>query len=56
MSRDVVDPAETDTEVRATSNSVWYSTMVYVPGFMRGDVKAPEDEAYTQYCAASLNQ
>lgn len=45
----VVFPAETVTELVATLNSVWYNTIVYVPGFMSGDVKEPDELATVQY-------
>src|SRR4051794_7104779 len=37
----VVLPAGTVTDVVAILNSVWYKTIVYVPGFIAGEVKPP---------------
>ena len=51
-----VCPAETVTIVVAILNSVWYSTIVYVPGFIRGDVNAPFEDVLAQYCAWLLYQ
>jgi len=52
----LVCPALTLTLLDANLYSPWYSTWVYVPGFMAGDVKPPEESAYTQYCALPLYQ
>ena len=45
----VVEPTLTDTVCLATSSSFRYRTMVYVPGFIRGEVKDPLELASAQY-------
>jgi hypothetical protein len=52
----VVAPAATVTESAATGNSFLYIFMVYVPGFIRGDVYCPPAPAIVQYWAALLYQ